>query len=95
MQARSLSQEEPLQEGLATHSSILPGEPHGQRSLAGYGPQGHKESDTTEAAKQAIQPLGELLIALHTSAQRLPFIRSTFLRDPCTKLIANHLYHAV
>ena len=48
MQARSLSQEEPLQEGLATHSSILPGEPHGQRSLAGYGPQGHTESDTTE-----------------------------------------------
>ena len=22
--------------------------PHGQRSLAGYSPQGHKESDTTE-----------------------------------------------
>ena len=25
-----------------------PGESHGQRSLAGYGPKGHKESDTTE-----------------------------------------------
>ena len=24
------------------------GNPHGQRSLAGYGPQGHKESNTTE-----------------------------------------------
>ena len=23
--------------------------PHGQRSLEGYGPRGHKESDTTEA----------------------------------------------
>ena len=23
--------------------------PHGQRSLVGYSPQGHKESDTTEA----------------------------------------------
>ena len=23
-------------------------DPHGQRSLAGYSPQGHKESDTTE-----------------------------------------------
>ena len=26
----------------------LPGESHGQRSLAGYSPPGHKESDTTE-----------------------------------------------
>ena len=26
----------------------LPGESHGQRSLAGYSPQGHKESDSTE-----------------------------------------------
>ena len=27
---------------------ILPGEPHGQRSLVGYGPKCRKESDTTE-----------------------------------------------
>ena len=27
---------------------FLPGETHGQRSLAGYGPRGHKVSDTTE-----------------------------------------------
>ena len=27
---------------------FLPGEPHGRRSLVGYSPQGHKESDTTE-----------------------------------------------
>ena len=29
---------------------FLPGEPHGQRNLAGYGPCGHKESDMTEHA---------------------------------------------
>jgi len=28
---------------------LLPGESHGQRSLAGYRPWGHKEPDTTEA----------------------------------------------
>jgi len=28
----------------------LPGKFHGQRSLAGYSPQGHKQSDTTEHA---------------------------------------------
>ena len=27
---------------------FLPGKPHGQRSLVGYSPWGHKESDTTE-----------------------------------------------
>ena len=31
-------------------SLFLPGESHGQRSLAGYSPWGHRESDTTEAA---------------------------------------------
>ena len=30
---------------------FLPGESHGQRSLAGYSPRGHKESDTTEATE--------------------------------------------
>ena len=29
---------------------FLPGESHGQRSLAGYNPKGCKESDTTELA---------------------------------------------
>ena len=27
---------------------FLPGKPHGQRSLAGYSPQSHKEADRTE-----------------------------------------------
>ena len=40
--------ERSLEKEMATHSSILPGESHGQRSLAGYSPWGHKESDTTE-----------------------------------------------
>ena len=32
---------------------FLPGESHGQRSLAGYSPWGHKESGTTEATWHA------------------------------------------
>ena len=28
---------------------FLPGESHGQKSLVGYSPRGHKELDTTEA----------------------------------------------
>ena len=44
---QSLGGEDPLEEGMATHSSVLPGESHGQRSLAGYSPQGRKEVDMT------------------------------------------------
>ena len=32
---------------------FLPGESHGQRSLVGHSPWGHKESDTTEATSHA------------------------------------------
>ena len=56
-QVRSLGLEDPLEKGMATHSSILfvylfytpvflPGKLYGWRSLAGYSPWGHKESDT-------------------------------------------------
>ena len=37
--------EDPLEEGMATHSVFLPGESHGQRSLAGHSPWGRKELD--------------------------------------------------
>ena len=43
-----LGQEDPQEEEIATRSSILAGKSHGQRSLAGYNPKGHKESDLTE-----------------------------------------------
>ena len=47
--ASSLGREDPLEEGMATHSSILAWKiPHGQRSLVGYSPWDLKESDRTE-----------------------------------------------
>ena len=39
---------------MAIHSVFLPGQSHGQRSLVGYSPWGHKESDTTEQLTQLI-----------------------------------------
>ena len=39
---QSLGRENPLEEGIATRSSILAWRIHGQKSLAGYSPQGHK-----------------------------------------------------
>ena len=40
--------EYPLEQEMATHSSILAWKIHGQRSPVGYSPWGCKESDTTE-----------------------------------------------
>ena len=45
---RFLGWEDPLEKEMATHSSIIAGAAHGQRSLTGYSPWGPKESDTTE-----------------------------------------------
>ena len=39
----------PLEEGWQPTPVLLPGEFHGQRSLAGYSSHGHKDLDTTGA----------------------------------------------
>ena len=48
MQVPSLGQEDPLEKSMQPTSVFLPGESHGQRSLAGYSPWGHEEMDMTE-----------------------------------------------
>ena len=47
-QVQSLSWDDSLEKGMATHTVFLPRECHGQRSPAGHNPQGRKESDMTE-----------------------------------------------
>ena len=44
---QSLGWKDTLEKEMAAHSSILPGKSHGRRSLAGYSPLCHKESDMT------------------------------------------------
>ena len=44
----SLDQEDPLEKGMVTHSSILAWKISWTESLVGYSPWGNKESDTTE-----------------------------------------------
>ena len=47
-QVQSLGQEDPLEKAMATHSSIFAWKIYVWRSLVGYSPWGHAESDTTE-----------------------------------------------
>ena len=44
----SLGREDALEEDMATHSSVLSGEPHGHRILEGCRPRGSKQSEMTE-----------------------------------------------
>ena len=46
MRVQFLGWEDPLVKEMATHKR--PGKSHGQRSLVGYSPRGHKELDTTQ-----------------------------------------------
>ena len=45
---RTLGGDDPLEEEMQPTPVLLPGKSHGQRSLAGYNPWDHKESDMTE-----------------------------------------------
>ena len=46
-QVQSLDRKDRLEKGMATTPVFLLGESHGQRSLVGYSPWGHKESGMT------------------------------------------------
>ena len=52
MQFQLLGREDPLKKEMATHSSILAGKSHGQRSLVGYSPWGHRRAGHDLASKQ-------------------------------------------
>ena len=47
-QVQFLGQEDPLGKGMTTQSRVLAWRTHGQRSLVGYSPWGHKKLDKTE-----------------------------------------------
>ena len=48
IQVQCLGQEDPLEKEMAIHSTVWPGESHGQRILVVYSLPGRKELDMTE-----------------------------------------------
>ena len=53
---QSLGREDRLEEGMATHSSILAWRiPMDKSSLVGYSPWGHKESDMTDQLSTSLE----------------------------------------
>ena len=61
-----------MEKEMETHSSILDGEFHGQRSLAGYSPWGWKELDTTEQLTCISLVSGGQSVGASASASVLP-----------------------
>ena len=57
---QSLGGEDPRKRKRQPTPVFLPEELHGQRSLAGYSPRGHKESGTTERLSLKPTGLGDL-----------------------------------
>ena len=68
---QSLGQEDPLEEEMATHSSVLARESHGQRSLVGYSPWGRTESHTTEQLSDMhTASVEEDVLIIHTLGEK-------------------------
>ena len=63
---RSLGQHDALEEEMATSSDIVAWKTHGQRSLAGYSPWGHKELNVTERMRAHLPTHTHIHTPTHT-----------------------------
>ena len=73
MAVQSLGQEDELEKEMATHSGILAWKKsHGQRSLVGYSPWGHKELDTAEQLSTSSSTMRRGCIRRELGAKRIP-----------------------
>ena len=70
---RSMGKEDALEKGMAITPVFLPGEFHGQRSLAGYSPWGHKELDIIESLR---------LVDKKKQKKTLCFLNIPIMNDP-------------
>ena len=59
--------------------AFLPGESHGQRSLAGYSPRGHTKSDLTEAAEHTLTQGSSIFSFLRSLHTVLPLAVSIYI----------------
>ena len=71
MQIQSLSWEDSMEEGTATHSKIHVWKIHEQRSLVGYIPWGHKGSDMTEATQPTLTKKKIMFLQSHFSQEQM------------------------
>ena len=71
IKVQSLREEDSLEKGMATTPVFLPGEFHGQRSLAGYSPWGPKELDMTELLTHMHGSVHKIYLTMKVSFREL------------------------
>ena len=82
MRGQSLGQEIPWRRKWEPTPVFLPGESHGQRSLAGYSPWDHEELDTTEATQHSW--CRQYSSSLNTPHSLIPLLPPCFCPIPGT-----------
>ena len=63
--------------------------PHGQRSLAGYGPWGHKELDTTERLSTYIKQVNKYLFILFMGFSRQEYWSGLLFPSPVEHILSD------
>ena len=86
-QYKSLDQEDPLKGKWLPTPVFLPGKFHKQRSLAGYSPWGHKESDATGHAR-------DIIVLILRNFLLIPRNKNVFLKKKILVLISNAFYQS-
>ena len=76
---QSLGWEDLLEKGITPTLVFLPGESHGQRSLAGYSLWGHKALDTTELLTLSLFPGGPRASLVAQTVKNPPAIWETWV----------------
>ena len=69
VQVQSLGREDPLEECMATHSSVLAWEIPWTEELVGYSPWGHTESDMNERRTLSLHSKVPLALAFKSSCE--------------------------
>ena len=82
MQVRSLGWEDPQRRARKPIPVFLPGVSYGQRKMAGYSPQGQKESDMTEVSQQHARVSSEnSFLSVRQEPPFRPYKGSPFLQQ--------------
>ena len=94
-QVQSLGREDPLEKEMATTLVFLPGESHGQTSLEGYSPWGHKESDRIEQlSNNMLHNMDIRVVAKNTTRQAGIWISKVLFHRRTKQGVLNKLVHA-
>ena len=95
MRVQSLSRKDPLRRKWQPTPILLPGKFHGQRSLAGYSPWGHKELDTAERLSTAQHTLMYACMCIYTHIWYEFYLRKTYLKihPLCNYLVLMYFLH--